>query len=90
MATFINTNNTATSSSSKESWRADRFLNISVPTKDGGQKQIGGLALKMSDPNHKVLIEWLDQNPDNLRKLVNKMLFSYNDATPKSAEFDLD
>lgn len=90
MAKLINSEVPA-NNSTKETWRADRFLNISVPTKDGGQKQIGGLALKLSDANHKVLIEWLDKDPENnLRKLVNKMLFTYNDANPKSAEFDLD
>lgn len=91
MAKVLN-NTTNVTTSKDDSWKADRFLNLALPTKSGGTFQIGALALKLDkSANHAKLIEWLDQNPEeNTKKLLSKLIITYVDATKASAELDLD
>lgn len=86
-----NSTNISNASVSKEDWKADRFLNLSLPTKTGGSFQIGALTLKLDkSANHSKLIEWLDKDPANVEKLLKKLIITYVDATKASAEIDLD
>lgn len=90
MAKIINSKIVSTPSSD-ENWKADRFLNLSLPTKTGGSFQIGALSLKLDkSANHSKLIEWLDSDPANVEKLLSKLIITYVDATKASSEIDLD
>lgn len=75
-----------------DNWKADAFLNFYIPTKDGGQKKLGAIPLKMSKANEKQLIEWLQQDPEgNSQKLVNKIALNFQSATgPSEGTLDLD
>lgn len=64
--------------------KADRFLNFDIPTGDGGSIKLAYAALKMEDPNHKQLIEWLDQNPEaNAKTLAENLVVTYRSAIKK-------
>lgn len=74
-----------------DSWKADAFLNFYIPSKDGGQKKLGAIPLKMSRANEKQLIEWLQADPENVQKLVNKIQLNFQSATPSDTNgFDLE
>jgi len=76
----INTVETTTTSNQSFT-KADRFINISVPTKDGSQVRLGSLALRESDPNQAKLIEWLDKNTDkNIKTLMGSVEVTYRSS----------
>lgn len=77
---------------SNDNWKADAFLNFYIPTKDGGQKKLGAIPLKLSKANEKQLIEWLQQDPEgHAQKLVNKISMNFQSANgPAEGTLDLD
>lgn len=67
-----------------EKWKADGFLNIYLPSRDGGKVKLGAIPLKKSNPREAELSEWLktDPSPDNARlnKLLMSLIIEYNVA----------
>ena len=73
-----------------EAWRAQGFINIYVPSKDGKRRKLGAIALKDSKPSEKSLREWLEADPANTGKLLAKLVMEYQSATPaEGSGFDL-
>ena len=64
-------------SSNNDSWKADAFINIHVPTKGGGSRKIGALPLHLSRNTDAKLIEFLDAGPENLEKLLMQLQLNY-------------
>lgn len=61
-----------------ESWKATAFLNIYVPSQDGGRKKIGFIALKESRNTDRQLIDFLSADPGNLEKLTQRLELEFN------------
>lgn len=73
-----------------ESWKAQGFINIYLPTKGGGERKLGTIALHEKKPAEKQLIDWLKADEKNIQTLVGKLMFNFNTAEPKEgSEFDL-
>ena len=88
MARF-NTNTAA--AQVNDDWKAQAFLNVWLPTKGGGKRKVGAIALKTSRAGDAQLIEFLTSGgEDALRSLVNKLEFDFqlSGGNPENA-FDL-
>ena len=73
-----------------DSWKAQAFINLYLPTKEGGRRKLGTIALKDSRPNEKALIEYLQKGDAALKNLANKVEFNFQMAEGSEANgFDL-
>lgn len=73
-----------------ESWKAQGFINIYVPTKGGGKRKLGTIPLKESKPAEKALIDFLKANEKNAAILLSKMELNFQTAEHnESSDFDL-
>lgn len=75
-----------------DSWKAQGFINLYLPAKDGGKRRkLGAIPLKDSKPAEKLLMAWLAEDPvGNSAKILSKLIIEYQSATPAdTAGFDL-
>ena len=71
--------NTATNAQD-DSWKAQAFINLYVPTPDGGRRKIGALALKESKPYEAALIERL-QSEEGMQAFIDALQCDFQMAT---------
>ena len=74
-----------------ESWKAQGFLNFYLPTKGGGKRKLGTIALREGKANEKALIDWLKANPEaNVAHLMAKLEVNFQTSEANEASsFDL-
>ena len=78
-------------STSNDSWKAQGFINLYLPSKDGKKRKLGAIALKESKTNEKALLDWLNENPEHVAKLASKLIVEYQSAVVQEAHaFALD
>ena len=78
MALDLNSRNAAAQSNQNTNWKADAFINFSVPRKDGTAKKLGALALKCEkDEETATLVAWLAEDPNRVQKLMEKMVVDF-------------
>ena len=86
----FNTNTAPAAAATNDSWKAQGFINIYLPSKDGKRRKLGAIALKDSKASEKQLMEWLAQDEKNIQTLIGKMIVEYQAAVPADAtQFDL-
>lgn len=85
-------NAAAPAAQSNTSWKADAFINFSVPRKDGTAKKLGAIALKCEkDEETATLVAWLAEDPNRIQKLMEKMVVDFRMAkTDHQGGLDLD
>ena len=77
-------------STSDDSWKAQGFINISLPTKDGKPRKLGMIPLRDTNVNEKALRDYLENDPANVQSLLAKLIIDYQNATPAEGNsFDL-
>lgn len=82
--------NTAPTAQQDQSWKAQGFLNLYLPTPDGGRAKLGAIPLKESKPAERKLLDFLNEDPSRLAAIVAKLVVEYRPATPDDkAGFDL-
>ena len=99
--------NTGTASGNKrdDSWKATGFLNIFLPSKEGGRVKLGAIPLKTSRPREHELAQWLagaDLPKDmteaqreheleaRIARVIGKLDIEYTSAEPSEGKgFDL-
>lgn len=84
--------NAAASTQSNDSWKAQGFLNLYLPSKDGkgGRRKLGAIPLKDSKPAEKQLMEWLNEDPSRVGAIMSKLVMEYQPADGgNTAGFDL-
>ena len=75
---FTPRNTPAAATQSNNSWKADAFINFSVPRKDGTAKKLGALSLKCDrDEETATLVAWLTEDPARVQKLMEKMIIDF-------------
>lgn len=80
----------STSNTQNDSWKAQGFLNFYLPSQDGKRKKLGAIGLKMSKPNEKSLLEWLNEDPSRAQVILSKLVIEYQSAQPADGTgFDL-
>jgi len=79
MAHNLNARNTsAQSNQQNNNWKADAFINFSVPRKDGTAKKLGAISLKCDrDEETATLVAWLSEDPSRIQKLMEKMVIDF-------------
>lgn len=71
-------------------WKADAFLNLFLPRKDGSRMKLGFCALKMSQQDQKQLIDWIKESPDeHLQILKAKLVIEFKELAQASPGLDL-
>lgn len=69
--------------------KAKGFINIYLPTGDGGRVKVGALPLRESNQAEKATLEYLtsakteEEFTDRLKNVANKMQFEFNKAEAK-------
>ena len=83
-------NSNTAASTDNDSWKAQGFINIFLPSKAGGRRKLGSIALKESNDNQKLLLDWLNADEGNAAKLAAAMIVEFQSATPdEGTSFDL-
>lgn len=82
----------AVAGQTNDSWKAQGFLNLYLPSKNGEQRRkLGAIPLKDAKPAEKQLLDWLNEDPSRVSKLMEKLVIEYQSAVPDAANgFDLD
>lgn len=71
-----------------DSWKAQGFLNLYLPSKDGKRKKLGAIPLKESKASEKALLAWLNEDPSRVANILAKLEIEYQSATEGNG-FDL-
>lgn len=78
---FNSRNNSTAQSNQNQNWKADAFINFSVPRKDGTTKKLGAISLKCDrDEETAMLVAWLSEDPSRVQKLMEKMVVDFRMA----------
>lgn len=85
-----NTRNSNNSGNGNGDWRADAFLNLFLPRKDGSRMKLGFCALKMSQQDQAQLVNWIKEDPEgHLEILKQKLVIEFKEVSEASAGLDL-
>lgn len=98
-------NNGNNNNTREEQWKATGFINIFLPSREGGRVKLGAIPLKSAKPREKELADWLagkdipantpeadkeDVLHARMGKLIGKLELEYASAEPSDAKgFDL-
>lgn len=75
--------NTAAAQPTNDTWKAQGFLNLYLPAKDGGKRRkLGAIPLKDSKPAEKLLMAWLNEDPTRVTAILAKLEMEYQSASP--------
>lgn len=89
----FNSSSAAAANNNAANWeKAQGFLNMALPDSEGKLVKIGAVGMKESVAVQKWIHEILTADPSQLPKLLAKIVFTYNSATPAGgkAGFSLD
>lgn len=76
--------------SNNQDWKADAFINLFLPRKDGSRMKLGFCALKTSSQDQKQLIDWIKEDPEgHLEILKQKLVIEFKELAQTSAGLDL-
>lgn len=83
---------TQSNAQSNDSWKAQGFLNLYLPSKDGkgGRRKLGAIPLKEAKPAEKQLMAWLNEDHTRVAVIMSKLIIEYQSATgADTAGFDI-
>ena len=63
-----------------ENWKAQGFLNLYLPAKNGQRRKLGAIPLKESKANEKQLLAWLNEDPSRVTQILAKLEIEYQSA----------
>lgn len=73
-----------------ENWKAQGFLNLYLPAKNGQRRKLGAIPLKDSKVNEKQLRAWLEEDPSRVTQILAKLEIEYQSAAANDEHaFDL-
>lgn len=79
-----------TGNNGNSDWKADAFLNLFLPRKDGSRMKLGFCALKLSQADQAQLIQWIKEDPEgHLEILKRKLVIEFKELAQASAGLDL-
>lgn len=82
MAFAANTAQSAavSTNTTSENWKAQGFLNLYLPAKNGQRRKLGAIPLKESKANEKQLLAWLNEDPSRVTQILAKLEIEYQSA----------
>lgn len=81
----FNTNTARTPETANDSWKAQGFINLYLPSKDGKRKKLGAIPLKESKHSEKALLQWLNEDPSRVAQILSKLEMEFQSAVPGDA-----
>lgn len=73
-----------------ENWKAQGFINLYLPRKNGSRAKLGAIPLKASRDNDRRLLEWLNEDPSRVSVIMDKLIMEYQSAEQSDdAQLDL-
>lgn len=72
-----------------ENWRSQGFINIYLPTPDGGRRKIGSISLKESKAYEAALLKRLSSDPLAIQKMQEVIMLDFQLADKEVKETDL-
>lgn len=73
-----------------ESWKAQGFLNLYLPSKNGSRRKLGSIPLKEARPSEASLLAWLNEDPSRVNTLLERLEMDYQPASGRDDNgFDL-
>ena len=86
MAFRTNTAAAQTNDNNQESWKAAGFVNLYLPSTDGGKrKKLGAIPLRANKPSEAALLEWLKKDANNVEKLLAKLELDFQSVEASAA-----
>lgn len=78
----LNRSNAVRNAPENDGWKAQGFINLYLPNKNGTRSKLGFIALKDSIENHRILIEFLEKDPEaGAAKLLELLQIDYKPAS---------
>ena len=75
-----------TNDTNQESWKADGFVNLYLPSTDGNKrKKLGAIPLRANKPSEAALLEWLKKDANNVAKLLSKLELDFQSVEASAA-----
>lgn len=76
--------------SDNQAWKAQGYLNLYLPSKDGARRKLAGIPLRDSKPNECAIRAWLEEDTSRVDIILDKLEIEYQPATQaEGAAFDL-
>jgi len=74
-----------------DQWKSDAFINLYIPTRQGGRRKLGSIGLKLSKPVEKQLLDYLaDAGEEGLASLKERLIIDFQRADGNNGdELDL-
>lgn len=83
-------NNNAGANSQNDSWKAQGFLNLYLPSKNGKRSKLGAIALHDSRTSEAEMRAWLEEDPTRVEQILAKLIIEYRSSEPtEGSGFDL-
>jgi hypothetical protein len=81
---------TAAVNAATDNWKAQGFINLYLPSKDGKRRKLGAIPLKVAKAAEKELIAYLEADEANIENLASKLIVEYQSASGNDSHgFDL-
>lgn len=76
--------------SNDESWKAEAFLNIYIPRKNGTRMKLVGAPLRLNNPSQKALYDYITENPEAaIQTILSKMIVEFVPVQQGAEDLDL-
>ena len=77
-------------SGNNDDWKADAFLNVFLPRRNGTRMKLGYFPLKENNIDQAKLIAWIKEDPEGrLSALLDKLVIEFHEVANQN-ESDLD
>lgn len=77
-------------SGNNDDWKADAFINVFLPRRNGTRMKLGYFALKENNVDQAKLIAWIKEDPEGrLSALLDKLVIEFHEVSQQN-ESDLD
>lgn len=70
-------------------WKAQGFINLYLPSENGGRKKLGAIPLKMAKKNERQLLEWLMEDPTRVNRIASQIQMDFQ-AVDQGSGFKLE
>lgn len=73
-----NTVQSNNSNPKSEEWKAQAFLNLWLPSKNGGKRRkLGAIPLRAAKDDERLMLEWLTEDPTRVAAIMSKLTMDF-------------
>lgn len=79
----FSTSSSAAQNNTNTDWKAQAFINLYLPDSETGKpRKLGAIALKVSNPAEKGLMEWLQADPTRVKNILAALTADFHAVDP--------